>query len=109
MYEADRTPELHPCLTNKIICSIKTIYMKDEHIKRLSTLLVVCIDIKKGEAVSVTGRGGPQSCEMLRLPHFLDSWLTNGGEVVSLMCRPPFTPGRFLVFILLEAESTPGP
>jgi hypothetical protein len=70
-----------------------------EQVKRFSTLLVVCIDIKKGEAVPVKGHGGPQGCEMLRLPHSLDCWLTDGGEVVSLMCRPPFTPGRCLVFI----------
>jgi hypothetical protein len=28
------------------------------------------------------------------LPHFLDSWLTNGGEVVSLMQHLPFTPRK---------------
>jgi hypothetical protein len=29
-----------------------------------------------------------------------NNWLTDGGEVVSLTCWPPFTPpGRFLVFI----------
>jgi hypothetical protein len=26
---------------------------------------------KKGKAIPVTGRGGPQGCETLRLPHFL--------------------------------------
>jgi hypothetical protein len=26
-----------------------------------------------------------------RLPHFLDNRLTDGGEAVSLTCRPPFT------------------
>jgi hypothetical protein len=36
-------------------------------------------------------RGGPQGCETSRLPHFLDNRLTNGGEVVSLTLRPPFT------------------
>jgi hypothetical protein len=29
---------------------------------------------------------------MLRLPHFLDNRLTDGGEVVRLTRRPPFTP-----------------
>jgi hypothetical protein len=28
---------------------------------------------------------------MLRLPQFLDDWLTVGGEVVSLVLQPPFT------------------
>jgi hypothetical protein len=38
--------------------------------------------------------------ETSRLPHFLDNRLTDGGEVVSLTRRPPFTPrGRFLVLI----------
>jgi hypothetical protein len=65
---------------------------------------------------------------MSRLPHFLDSLLMDGGEVVSLTCRPPFTlltDGGEVVSLtcqppftpqedtwysfLLEAESTPGP
>jgi hypothetical protein len=45
-----------------------------------------------GKAVPVTGRGGPQGCETSRLPHFLDNRLTDDGNVVSLTCRPPFTP-----------------
>jgi hypothetical protein len=31
-------------------------------------------------------------CVTSRLPHFLDSQLTDGVEVVSLTRRPPFTP-----------------
>jgi hypothetical protein len=46
---------------------------------------------------------------MLRIPHFIDSRLADGSEVVSLTRRPPFTlqedPGTHL----LEAESSPGP
>jgi hypothetical protein len=48
--------------------------------------------VKKGKAISVTGRGDAEVCETSRLPHFLDDRLTNGGEVVSLMSRLPFTP-----------------
>jgi hypothetical protein len=48
----------------------------------------------KGKAIPVTGRGGPQGCKISRLPHFLDSRLTDGGEVVSLTCWPPFTPRK---------------
>jgi hypothetical protein len=33
------------------------------------------------------------------LLHFVNNRLTDGGEVVSLTRRPPFTPGRFLVLI----------
>jgi hypothetical protein len=29
-------------------------------------------------------------CEISRLKHVLDNWHTDGGEVVSLTCRPPF-------------------
>jgi hypothetical protein len=42
----------------------------------------------RSETVSVTGRGCPQSCEMSRLPYFLDNQLTDVGEVVSLTRRP---------------------
>jgi hypothetical protein len=55
---------------------------------------------KVGKAIPVTGGGGPYGCETSRIPHFLDNRLTDGGEVVSLMHRPPFIPpGRFLVLI----------
>jgi hypothetical protein len=37
-------------------------------------------------------RGAPSS-----LPHFLDNRLTDGGEVVNLMRRPPLPSGRILV------------
>jgi hypothetical protein len=45
----------------------------------------------KSEAICVTGHGGPEACEMSRLPYFLDNRLTDGCEVVSLTCQPPFT------------------
>jgi hypothetical protein len=65
---------------------------------------------KKGKAIPETGRGGPQGCKKSRLPHFLDNWLTDGGEVVSLTRRPPFTPQEDSWYsFLLVAESTPGP
>jgi hypothetical protein len=50
--------------------------------------------VKKGKAIPVTGRGGPQSCGTFSLPHCLDNRLTNGGEAVSLMHQPPFTPRK---------------
>jgi hypothetical protein len=54
----------------------------------------------KVKAILVTGHGVPLGCEKARLPHFLDSWLTDGGEVVSLTSRNLFTPPeRFLVLI----------
>jgi hypothetical protein len=58
----------------------------------------------------VIGRGGPYGCETSRLPHFLDSRLTGGGEFVSLTRRPPFTLQEDSWYsFLLEAELTPGP
>jgi hypothetical protein len=48
----------------------------------------------KGKAIPITGRGGPEGFEMSRLPYFLDNWFTDGGEVVSLTRRPPFTPRK---------------
>jgi hypothetical protein len=44
----------------------------------------------KGKAIPVAGHGGPHGCETSRLPHFIDIWLTSGGEVVSLTPRPPW-------------------
>jgi hypothetical protein len=53
----------------------------------------------KSKGILVTGRGGPEVCEMLRFPHYLDSRLKHGGKFASLTRRPPFTPGKFLVII----------
>jgi hypothetical protein len=45
---------------------------------------------------------------MLRLPHFLENRLTDGGEVVSLTRWPPFTPrGRFLVLFYIRGLVDP--
>jgi hypothetical protein len=46
---------------------------------------------------------------MPRLPHYLDSRVTDGGKVVRLTHRPLFTPQEDPWYsFLLEAESTPG-
>jgi hypothetical protein len=45
----------------------------------------------KSKAIPVTGHEGPEGCEMSRLPLFLDTRLTDGGEVVSPKLRPLFT------------------
>jgi hypothetical protein len=63
-----------------------------------------------GKCVPVTGRGCPQCCETSRLPHFPESRLIDGGEVVSLTCRPAFTVQEDSWHsFLLETEPTPGP
>jgi hypothetical protein len=46
----------------------------------------------KSKGIPVIGRGGPQGCETLRFPHFLDNRLIDGGKAVSLTRRPLFTP-----------------
>jgi hypothetical protein len=67
-------------------------------------------DIKKGKAIPVTDRRGPQCFETSRLPHFLENRLTDGGEVVTLTRRPPFTPQEnFWFSFLLKTKSNPGP
>jgi hypothetical protein len=65
---------------------------------------------QKGKIIPVTGREDPYSCETSRLPHLLDNRLTDGGEVIRLTCRPPFTSQEDSWYsFMLEAESTPGP
>jgi hypothetical protein len=46
------------------------------------------------KALPVTGRGDLLGCEMLRIPHFLDIRLTDGGKVVSPTHQPHFTPQK---------------
>jgi hypothetical protein len=68
------------------------------------------IEVKKGKAIPVTGRGGLKGCETSRLPDLLDNQITGGSGVVSLMRQQPFTPQEDSWYtFLLEAESTPGP
>jgi hypothetical protein len=43
------------------------------------------------KVIPVTDRRGPYGCKMSRLPHHLHNRLTNGGEALSFMRRPPFT------------------
>jgi hypothetical protein len=44
--------------------------------------------------LSVTGRGGLQGYDMLRITHCLDTRLIDGGEVVSLTHQSCFTPQK---------------
>jgi hypothetical protein len=55
---------------------------------------------EKGKAIAVTGCGGLQCCEMLSIPHCLDSRLTDGDEVVS--------PTHWLHFTLYKHFSVSG-
>jgi hypothetical protein len=46
------------------------------------------------KVIPVAGHGGLEGCEMLRTPHCLDNWLTDGDKVVSPMHQPHFTPQK---------------
>jgi hypothetical protein len=77
--------------------------------RRLEGIFLWMKTFKKCKAISVTGRGGLQGCEMSRTQNFLASGLTDGGKLVSPMLRPPITPQEDSWYsILLEAESIPG-
>jgi hypothetical protein len=45
--------------------------------------------------------------EMLRFPHFLDNRLIDGGKVVSLTPRQPFTPKNFPRIFLKQLLNYP--
>jgi hypothetical protein len=59
---------------------------------------------KKGKAIPVKVCREPKGCETLRVPNFLDSRITDGGEFVSLMCWPPFPQEDSWYSFLLEAQ-----
>jgi hypothetical protein len=79
-------------------------------LRSIGPIIIIIIIIIKGKAVPVTGRGGPP-CVVRRQGSqiFLDSRLTDCGEV-SVTSRPLFTPQEDSLYLyLLEDESTPGP
>jgi hypothetical protein len=57
-------------------------------------------------AIPVTGHGGLQGCEMLRIPDYLDNRLTGGGKVVSPTNRPlcPIQKHYFSVLVLISVS-----
>jgi hypothetical protein len=53
---------------------------------------LVWVKKSKSKAITITGCGSLQVCEMLfTIPHCLDNRLTDGDEVVSTAHRPYFT------------------
>jgi hypothetical protein len=64
-----------PLVPNALISSIEALFL-------LSCLKKVKLS---------TGSAGPYSCETSRLQQFVDKRLTDGGEVVNLTRRSPFT------------------
>jgi hypothetical protein len=80
------------------------------HNIKITTATLISKKVKK-KVILVTGHEGPQSCHDTEAPTVsLDSQLTDGGEVVSITCRPPFSLQEDSWYsFLLEAELTPGP
>jgi hypothetical protein len=60
-------------------------------------ILILWRPKQAGKALPVTGRGTSYGCETSRLPHFLDTLLTDGGEVSFLSTVRPLLLWRFLV------------
>jgi hypothetical protein len=73
----------------RILTVLPTCYVSSDLTENIPRL-----KYKKGSVIPVVGRGGPQGRETLRFPYFLDSRFTDGGKVVSLTRRPPFTPKK---------------
>jgi hypothetical protein len=72
-------------------------------------LLMRLVKVKKGKAIPVTDRGGPESCETSRLPHFLDSELRDGGISLTRWPATLYPQEHSWYSFLLETESTPAP
>jgi hypothetical protein len=52
-------------------------------------------------SIPVTGRGCLEGLEMFRIPHCLDSHLTDGGKVASLNAPAAFFSPEILFIVLL--------
>ena len=63
----------------------------------------------KGKAVPLQAWSGLEGSRKLKFPDFMTT-AQDGGKVVSLTHRSPFTPRKYTWYsFLLEAESTPRP
>jgi hypothetical protein len=97
------------CL-EKFSCEVRGEYLLGKLRRKFKDNIKIDHKRKVRQSYPATGHGGPSGCERLRLPHLLNNRLTDGGKVVSLTLRQPFTPQEdsWCTF-LLEVESTPGP
>jgi hypothetical protein len=57
--------------------------------------LTPCTITCKSKAIPVTGRGGLQGYEMLRISHYLNNRLKHGVKVVSPTHRPRSAPQKY--------------
>jgi hypothetical protein len=58
--------------------------------------------LKRSKAIHVTDCGCLKSCEMLRIPYYLDSQLTDDGKVVSFTPAMLYSPETFFFFLFLS-------
>jgi hypothetical protein len=115
LWKTTKSLHRHPTFGKRKQLEISKVYGKNSN---HSTYLISDILLKlhssfrlekKGKAFPVTGRGGAQSCEKSKLPHFLHNRLTACVEVVSHTRRPLFSSQEYSWYsFLLEAESTAG-
>jgi hypothetical protein len=85
---------LEPEMNKRNLCS-KAMFQNTGEIHALNLQSHPCRS--RSKAIPVTGRGGPQSCEVVRIPNCLDNRITEGGEVVGLAHRPGSIPQKYLL------------
>jgi hypothetical protein len=116
-----KRPEINcnSCEGRKWLCSVallvwKSLWAQEEYLHQVNknntrhfvkeklipyllenSVIVLVSKSRKSKDIPVAVHGGPQGCERLRLLHYLDKWLIDGGKVVSPMHWPHVTP-RFL-------------
>jgi hypothetical protein len=73
-----------------------------DHVSMQNCICIIKAQEKiESKVITVTGRGGLQGCEILKIPHCLDSRLTDGCKVVSPSHRPRSTPRYICLFLVL--------
>jgi hypothetical protein len=80
---------------------------KQNNLLYITKSLTLSQDLK-GKSILVKDHEVPWGCEPSKLPHFIENRLRDGGKVICLTHRPPFTPRNSSYSFLLEAESTWG-
>ena len=99
-------PAVHFLVTERCSSRIEIVWMK---ILNYLTGFLKILRYHKGKAVPLQAWRGPEGSRKLRFPDFMTT-AQDGGKVVSLTHRPPFTPRKYSWYsFLLEAELTQGP
>jgi hypothetical protein len=89
------------------LCPVFPILFPRSRFVRLNNILW---RIWKDKTAPATGDGGPWGCETSKLPHFLDSWLTDGAvRFLDIFAGRPLPPERFLLLISVRDWVDPKP